>query len=246
MTEMTIEQRREELARQQKALQDQEAQLAQEAREQARLNALNAQQEADRKRAAKFESFLVPIRASIAVIRPSLLFTLDVSNFSVLKEVLIEEGQPTERVSVFNERVSIDKRDTYGMGEVFDITFGSYGNKSRFPQKKDGSHSYDKIAVELVKRYDENVRKSQEYIRAQSQRSEEHRALSHNEPLAKLLREQFNLKEYSYTPYNTTVKPSTKEGHVLVYVIPSPMVLTPERAAELLKLLDDNGFIERT
>lgn len=67
------------------------------------------------------------------------------------------------------------------------VTYGEYGNRTRFPQRKDGTHNYEEIA-KLIS-YD---------IEQENQKNKMARAVDGNKAVVISLRNEFGMPEHSY------------------------------------------------
>lgn len=110
------------------------------------------------------------------------------------------------------------------------IVIGGYGDKSSFPQKKNDSFSWDKIALEFWGRI---ARKMAE----QNTRQKIEVASLAGKPIAEEIRKEFELSEYGGTTVNANVN---KVGTVQLQVSLN-IQLTPERAREILTALKAVG-----
>lgn len=137
----------------------------------------------------------------------------------------------------FNQRYlpgSRYKSDRNKLDGMFDIIVGCYGDKSRFPAKKDKTHSYDKIAAEIIHRHTK-------YIRAKRVEADRIRNEMTNKEDAQAIREEFKLQTY-YGPVKCT--PSKSEGGKVIIEVEVSKSYTPERAREVLKMLVEAGLLE--
>lgn len=227
MSELTIEQRREQIRIQQEAIAAEEAELRRKEREaEETARAKRHEEKLVAKRAAQ-EVVIEQIRAAIMVARPSLEFTIDHTAFRTASG----EGQYYDYVTI-TAKTEGDRWSPREVPGAFDITVGDYGDKHRFPSKKDKTNSYDKVAAHLLSRYDisEAKRKRDAVVRNNAEASA---------PTALALREQFGLHEYG----SVSVRPSASAGLVNVK-LPELISLTPEKATELLTMLKQVGLIK--
>lgn len=130
---------------------------------------------------------------------------------------LLIDGEP-----VWDLSISEDRSRTYvGRGTgTLSVTVGDYGDKSRYPQRKDGSHNYPEIAAKLVRYHDMRMAK----VQASKKRDS-------NSQHVKQLTDQFG-----YHPWNFTA--TTEESAPVLVKRPLAFHGTPNEVRRFITEID--------
>jgi len=115
-------------------------------------------------------------------------------------------------------------------GKVSIIT-GCYKNKTRYPQRKDGTHNYEAIASNVLA-----------YVKSEVAAENSRKAMKTNSSDSNAIKEEFNLPSY-----NALVSPANQEGERSVVInlgelYTKRMSCTPEQARKVLTTLRELGF----
>lgn len=233
MSQQTLEQ----IQAAREALNQQEAAIRQAAREEQARKDEEKRKLVEREKATRKQMILQAIKDELHILRPNLIFM-----FTSGDNLEINGGShrdPVNGDTVYMDiRQRYNRHGSYRRDEIpgsYDITVGNYGDKKRFPPKKDNTHSYANVALEIISRYDKVI-----FGRRDAEMRANNKAANMDDATA--LRSEFNLKEHYG---DVQVGPSTSEAGKVWIKIERAMSVTPEQAQVILTKLVELGILKQ-